>query len=72
MSHWVKVALEDITSTMLKHRIERKRGDQLERCMEESDYPRMAMLTGTMATGTELRERMEWAMVCHATLSTGS
>ena len=47
VSHWTKVALEDLTNTMLKHRIERKRGDQLERCLEIGDYARMAMLTGT-------------------------
>ncbi len=47
VSHWTKVALEDLTNTMLKHRIERNRGDQLERCLEAGDYPGMAMLTGT-------------------------
>jgi len=47
VSHWVKVALEDLTTTMLKHRIERNRGDQLERYLEAGDYPLMAMLTGT-------------------------
>lgn len=47
VSHWVKVALEDLTTTMLKHRIERNRGDQLERYLEAGDYPRMALLTGT-------------------------
>jgi len=47
VSHWVKVALEDLTTTMLKHRIERNRGDQLERYLEAGDYPFMAMLTGT-------------------------
>jgi homospermidine synthase len=47
VSHWTKVALEDITKAMLKTRLERERADMLEQYLADGDYPRMAMLTGT-------------------------
>jgi homospermidine synthase len=47
VSHWVKVGLEDVAKAILKRRTRREREDMLEKLLDEGDYPRLAMLTGT-------------------------
>jgi homospermidine synthase len=48
VSHWTKVALEDITRALLTSgELERKRHHELERASSANDWARLAMLTGT-------------------------
>ena len=47
VSHWTKVALEDITREMLKRGLGGERRPGLERALGDGDYARLAMLTGT-------------------------
>jgi homospermidine synthase len=48
VSHWVKVALEDITRAMLRQlTLQAPRRQSLERALSDGDYARLGMLTGT-------------------------
>lgn len=47
VSHWVKLALEDVAKAILRNRTSREREDLLEQYLADADYPRLAMLTGT-------------------------
>jgi homospermidine synthase len=48
VSHWTKVALEDITRTIFKTlALDHTRRTALETALDSGDYPRLAMLTGT-------------------------
>lgn len=47
VSHWAKVALEDVAKAILKRRTTRDREDLLEQYLGEGDYPRLAMMTET-------------------------
>ncbi|MBX7212985.1 MAG: saccharopine dehydrogenase NADP-binding domain-containing protein [Thermoflexales bacterium] len=47
VSHWVKIALEDVAKAILQNRTSREREDLLEQYLADADYPRLAMLTGT-------------------------
>ena len=47
VSHWVKLALEDVAKGILRNRTSREREDLLEQYLADADYPRLAMLTGT-------------------------
>jgi homospermidine synthase len=48
VSHWTKIALEDITRALLKRgKMPRERRDGLERALSEGRYNQLAMLTGT-------------------------
>ncbi|MCL5996427.1 MAG: saccharopine dehydrogenase NADP-binding domain-containing protein [Chloroflexi bacterium] len=46
VSHWTKVALRDIASTMLERGLGGERRSELERALADGDYARMAMLAG--------------------------
>lgn len=48
VSHWAKIALEDITKAMFEQvRLNKKRRTALEKALSNGDYARLAMLTGT-------------------------
>lgn len=47
VSHWTKVALEDIAQEMLKRGLGGDRRPGLEKALSDGDYARLAMLTGT-------------------------
>jgi homospermidine synthase len=47
VSHWTKVALKDVASAMLERGLAGERRPALERALGDSDYARLAMLTGT-------------------------
>jgi homospermidine synthase len=46
VSHWTKVALKDITTTMLKTGVSPEKHPALEAALSHNDYPQLAMLTG--------------------------
>jgi homospermidine synthase len=46
VSHWTKVALEDIANAMLRDGISRSKHNALETALSASDYPGLAMLEG--------------------------
>jgi homospermidine synthase len=47
VSHWTKVALRDVATATLQGGLGGERRPGLERALADSDYPRLAMLTGT-------------------------
>jgi len=47
VSHWTKVALRDISKAMLKEKLEKDRKSALEKALADSNYGRLAMITGT-------------------------
>jgi len=47
VSHWTKVALRDISKAMLKGKLEKDRKSALEKALADSDYARLAMISGT-------------------------
>lgn len=47
VSHWTKVALEDITKTMFQGNLEVARRAAMEQALDARDYAGLAMLTGT-------------------------
>lgn len=46
VSHWTKVALEDIAGTMLRKDVAPEKHPALERALQDADFPQLAMLTG--------------------------
>jgi homospermidine synthase len=47
VSHWTKVALRDIANAMLKGKLEKERKGALEKALADSNYARLAMISGT-------------------------
>lgn len=53
VSHWVKIGLQDVAQSILRHGfhggddLAGERWNALERALQDHDYPRLAMLTGT-------------------------
>ena len=47
VSHWTKVALRDISNAMLKGKLEKERKGALEKALADSNYARLAMISGT-------------------------
>ncbi len=47
VSHWTKVALRDITLAMLERGLGGERRSMLERALDDDDFARLAMFTGT-------------------------